>query len=56
LCRRRHNHDLRHTFAVNNLWSRFARGATLADCGRVLGADHPITLTAHDNIRALTSG
>lgn len=26
MCRCRHNHDLRHTFAVNNLRSWFARG------------------------------
>jgi len=45
LCRRRHKHDLRHTFAVNNLRSWFA-------AGRDVGALLPVlqTYLGHSSI------
>ncbi len=46
LCRRRHNHDLRHTFAVNNLRFWFAQGQ---DVGALL----PVlqTYMGHSSLR-----
>jgi hypothetical protein len=40
--------------AVNRAIAFFER--SLADCRRVLGEDHPLTLTVRDNLRPLTEG